>query len=429
MPDHGVEEVALGVVRRDVGLGAPGLVGRPGQQLVRAGRRAPGDGPAGPAEAAVTRSGALVVAREGGAAPRGPAVGADVDVGDRGGAAPRAAGEGAGGLGGDRRAERQLPGRAHRVDGEGRRVGRVGTAGQAVERRVPRRGQLAGRHLERAEPLDASDADPPRQHEAQREAVVGQQVLAVGSPGQDRVVERLGDRERPADAAVVGAAAHEPVVQAGGLEGDRSGRDAEPTQHVAQPDALPRDRADRTELPCRAADLLSLLGGEEAAAVAGALVHRGVPDVRQRLEVSQAQRERVGLTARRPEPVAEHAQAVGRRVDDGGGSVVAHEQVGLRRQVAPGVDGVPAHLRVGAEVDEPRGRQRLEDAGRPGGGRTATLDERRGERADGRGGQDGTAGRAGSRGHAGQRNTTMKIDLSGLRTACPRAGPAATLAP
>ena len=104
--------------------------------------------------------------------------------------------------------------------------------------------------------------------------MVGKQRLAVHAPREDRVVERLADRERTPDRAVVDAAGDVVRIEAGRLDRDGVGDDADLLEHVAEPDALPHDGADRAELPGGAGGRRALLAGEEAAPVAGALVDR-----------------------------------------------------------------------------------------------------------------------------------------------------------
>ena len=94
-------------------------------------------------------------------APGLPAVGADVDLGDRPDPAPGPPGQPEPLLPRDLGRPRQLEGRPHRVHAERRAVGRELAAGHPIPLGVPRRGQLGAGDLERAKPLgDAAHADP-----------------------------------------------------------------------------------------------------------------------------------------------------------------------------------------------------------------------------------------------------------------------------
>ena len=117
--------------------------------------------------------------------------------------------------------------------------------------------------------------------------MVGQQRSTVHPPRQEGVIERLADRQRTSYGAVVDTLVDIVGVEAGGHHVHRVGPDPESAEYVGQPDALPGDRADGAELPLGAGGRGALLGAEEAAAVAGALVDRRHTFHREPAQVAQ----------------------------------------------------------------------------------------------------------------------------------------------
>ena len=69
--------------------------------------------------------------------------------------------------------------------------------------------------------------------------MVGGQCAAVHLVGEQDVVERLPDRDRPADAPVVDAAGHVRVVEPLGQHVDRAAPESGPVEHLAQRHAAP----------------------------------------------------------------------------------------------------------------------------------------------------------------------------------------------
>ncbi len=236
--------------------------------------------------------------------------------------------------------------------------------------------------LDAAEPLDRGDADPARDDQADGEAVVRGERLAVHLVGDEHVVECLADRQRPTHVTLVDTAADDDGIEALGQHVDGVAPQPGPPQQQRQWDAAPAGRTDCAEAPLRAARRLALLGAEEAASVAGALDEGGRGPRRQPPELAVAQVERTANTA------AVHPQPPGAGVDQGSGGVVADEEALVRSDQPLGRDGVPARLGVRAVDDEPLGRQGLDDGGwrlgrggRKGGrGRASTRTHRAGER-------------------------------------------------
>jgi hypothetical protein len=99
-------------------------------------------------------------------------------------------------------------------------------------------------------------------------------------------------------------------VEPGGLDRHGGGVQTDLLEHVAQPHALPLDRADGTdgtdgtERPRGAVGRGALLGVEEAAAAAGALVGGDELGVRKLLQVAQLEDDRGVGAARLLETVA-----------------------------------------------------------------------------------------------------------------------------
>ena len=259
--------------------------------------------------------------------------------------------------GGERRAQRQLERALDLLRGQRRGVGRVVAAGHPVLRGVPGREQRPVGDLDPPQPLDARDPHPAGDDEPRRRAVVGRQRRAVHLVGDEHVVERLADGERPADVALVDAVAHDGRVEPLGQHVDRAAGDPRPLEHGAERHAAPLRHADRAQPPLRARRGRALLAREEAAAVPGALDERDPPLGRQRVQVAQAEADAL----RAPQPRAEHLQPPGARVDPRRRRVVADEEPGGRRQVALSGHRLPAHLGVRADRDEPLRRERLDD--------------------------------------------------------------------
>ena len=166
----------------------------------------------------------------------------------------------------------------------------------------------------------------------------------------------------------------------------------------------------RPEGPLGAGARRPLLGAERAS-VARALVHRRQPGGRHRAEVGVRQRQRLVGGARSPEAVTEDLQPVRRGVDGRRGDVVAYEQPVLRREGTLRGHRVPAHLGVGAEVDEPLRRQGFEDVRRA---REGALGEAGDGQEPGSGGRLPRAGRGGwgeQEDSCPDVNTTNSLDL------------------
>ena len=112
----------------------------------------------------------------------------------------------------------------------------------------------------------------------------------------------------------------------------------------AERNAGPARDADRTETPLRAGQLVTLLVGEEPAAVPGALEGALAGHAGERLQLRQ------GVRRLPAHAVAGHQQPPGRGVDDGRAGVVADEEPVGGRQVRD--LALPHGFQVGAVVDE-----------------------------------------------------------------------------
>ncbi|KLI97938.1 hypothetical protein WQ59_22050 [Streptomyces sp. KE1] len=184
-------------------------------------------------------------------------------------------------------------------------------------------------------------------------AVVGRQGLAVHLVRKDHVVQRLGGGQGAADAAEGDAVGDHLAVEAAREHVDGFGAQSGAAQHVKEAGAAPAGLADHAEGPGGAADLLALLGGEVAAAVAGALQEGGAGDGGQGAQFVEGEAERAA-----GEAVAVDGELPGGRVDARGVGVVADEEVAGRGEVAGAGEGGEAGLGVGAAHGEHVGGER-----------------------------------------------------------------------
>ena len=213
--------------------------------------------------------------------------------------------------------------------------------------------ELGRRDLERAEPLDAGDPDPAREHQAQREAVVGQERLAVRPP--TRGARRRGPC-RPGTGGVRGRS-RPPGRRSGSsrpVAWTETASEPQPDarEDVAEADAFPPDGADGAERPLGA-------GGRRPCWAAKKLRPLPVHSWTGRSPRPCRKRRRRSTTAPSLDPAPGRAGRRRRRAAGSPRRRSAASGCGYARTAAPGgsgsgrVDGVPAHLGVGAVVDEP----------------------------------------------------------------------------
>lgn len=157
-------------------------------------------------------------------------------------------------------------------------------------------------------------------------------------------------------------AAHDHVaVEAGRHDVGRGVEDPCLVEHRREWNAGPARDPDCSELPLGSRRRCSLLGAEEAAAVAGAFDGGVDRLLRQALQLVVGEGDRVREGRRAVEARAEDVQLPAGGVDDRCSRVVADEEALVRYLVPEPLHGVPAHLGVGAEVREPLSREWFRD--------------------------------------------------------------------
>ena len=274
--------------------------------------------------------------------PRLPAVGADLDQPDGGLTRPGPAAQ-HGGVAGHQvggSVERAL----HRHPVEDGPVAVPALAVHAVPARVPRRVRDVRGHPELAEPLDAGDPDPAGDNQSRRVPVVPRQGAAVHVPGDQDVVEGLGDRQRSAYASVVLTLVDVRVVEADPHHLHGIVEQAGMPQHGRQRHAGPAGRPDRAEAPLGPWARCALLLAEQAPAVAGALQGAVVGAAGERLQLVQ------GVRRVPDHAVPAHQEPPRARVDHGRLRVVADVEPLGGGEVGDVV--LPHGLHVGPVLDE-----------------------------------------------------------------------------